>query len=417
MKKYLINFSLLYQNRNFGLVYIGQFVSFFGTLITGVAVPYQAYHLTHSILTVGILSLLQLIPLLFTALLGGVFADRYHRKLLLMITESLLALGCLALVINSFLSSIYLLFFISIFMSAVTGLHRPALDSLAQQLVDPKDYSEVSTLGSFKRNVSMIAGPAVGGVVIAAFGLVVTYFIDFLTFAFSLVTLLLMTEIPAPDRVAEGSTWSLLKSGFKHAFARQELLGTYIIDFVAMMFGMPMALFPAIAQAHGGASVLGLLYAAPAMGGLVVSLCSGWVKRVNRHGLAVALAAGCWGIAIVLFGLVKNIWIALFFLMLAGAFDAISVIFRSIMWNDIIPNEYRGRLASLAMISYLSGPKLGDTESGLIAASFGMSASIISGGVLCVFGVVIACFFLPKFIEYSQSPRNEAVDDGDLQLN
>ncbi len=399
---YIINLSIFRRNRNFTLLYIGQFVSFIGTMITGVALPYQIYTQTHSTLMVGLLSLVQLLPLLFTALIGGVFADRYHRRLLLLMAETVLAIGSLILAFNAHFASphIWIMFVVSSLMSAFNGLHRPALESMVQQIVKKEDYATVSSLSTFKGSVSMVGGPAIGGLIIANFGLVATYFVDVASFVISLTALLLMTHIPKPQSVRDDSTWTSLKQGFRYAFSRQELVGTYVIDFTAMIFGMPTALFPAIAQSFGGAKVLGILYSAPAVGALIVSLFSGWTQLVTRHGLAIAVAAGMWGVSIIFFGLASHFWVALIFLALAGAFDGISGIFRMTMWNQTIPNDLRGRLAGIEMISYLSGPRLGDTEAGLVAAAFGVTASIVSGGVLCVVGVAICCYFLPKFWRY-----------------
>lgn len=399
---YFINLSLLRKNRNYRLLYTGQFVSFIGTMITSVALPYQIYHETYSTLMVGLLSLFQLLPLLITALLGGVLADRHHRRKLLIIAESLLAIGCLLLAFNAYLtnSHVWAIFVIAVLMSGITGLHRPALTSITQQIVAAEDFAMSGALQTFMYSVCVILGPAMGGLIIAHFGLVNTFIIDFATFLFSLITALMMGSIPNPEITQELSTWSSLKQGFKYAFSSQELLGTYFVDFIAMIFGMPMALFPAIAHAYGGAKTLGFLYSAPAVGSLVVSFISGWTKHIKRHGVAIAWAAILWGVAIIFFGLAKNIWLALFFLSLAGAFDAISGIFRQVMWNEIIPDEFRGRLAGINMISYMSGPKLGDTEAGLVAAAFGITASIVSGGILCVVGVSIFCYFLPKFWQY-----------------
>jgi MFS family permease len=406
--KYFINFSLLYRNRNFGLLYLGQFTSFLGTVITGVALPYQIYHETHSTLMVGLLSLAQLLPLLLTALIGGVFADRYHRRTLLLIAEACLIVGCLLLAGNAFLATpkIWILFVVASFMSAINGLHRPALDSIIQQLVQKKDFPVVGSLITFKFSVGMIVGPAIGGLIISYFGLVTTFMVDFISFLISLAALLMMSRIPKPKPSYDASTWSALRQGFRYATSRQELVGTYLVDFVAMIFAMPMALFPAIAQFHGGAKILGLLYSAPAVGALFISLFSTWTKHIKRHGMAVALAAALWGVAIIFFGLTENLFLSLIFLALAGAFDAISGIFRSIIWNETIPNEFRGRLAGIEMISYLSGPKLGDTEAGLIAAAFGITTSIVSGGVLCVVGIAIACCMLPKFWHYRSREDN-----------
>lgn len=400
--QYLINLSLFKRNPNFTYLYIGQFVSFLGTMITSVALPYQIYTMTHSTFMVGILSLCQLVPLLFTALIGGVFADRYHRRMLLLFAETILMIGSLLLALNAQLAQpqIWAIFVIATFMSAFNGLHRPALDSIVQQIVAKEDFPTVGSLASLKGSICMIGGPALGGLLIASSGLVVTYIADVISFAISLIALLLMTHIPKPHARTDESTWVAMKSGFKYALSRQELIGTYVVDFVAMIFGMPTALFPAIAASFGGASVLGILYSAPAVGALVVSLFSGWTHKVKRHGMAIAISAALWGVAIIFFGLASNFWVAIFFLAFAGAFDAVSGIFRSVMWNQTIPNQLRGRMAGIEMISYLSGPKLGDTEAGLVASAFGVTFSIVSGGVLCVIGVVVCCYYLPKFWSY-----------------
>jgi MFS family permease len=397
-----INFSIFRRNANFTLLFIGQFASFLGTMITSVALPYQIYTETHSTLMVGLLSLVQLLPLLVTALIGGVFADRYHRRLLLLIAETILACGSLLLAWNAHLASahIWVIFVVASAMSAFNGLHRPALESMVQQIVDKHDFPTVGSLGTFKASVCMIAGPAFGGLLIAHYGVVVTYLVDVMTFFISLSVLFMMSHIPKPTGSKDETTLSSMKSGFRYAFSRQELIGSYCVDFIAMIFGMPTALFPAIAQQFGGAKALGLLYSAPAIGALVVSFLSGWAGQVKRHGMAIAVSAILWGVAIIFFGFSTHFGWALFFLALAGGFDAISGVFRSIMWNQTIPNELRGRLAGIEMISYLSGPKLGDTEAGLVAAAFGITVSVVSGGVLCVVGVGVCCYFLPKFWRY-----------------
>lgn len=401
--KTITDLSLFKRNRNFRYLYMGQFVSFIGTMITNsVALTYQIYHLTNSTLMVGLLSLAQLIPLLFTALMGGVMADRYHRRQLLIYAEITLSIACLILAYNASLAqpSILCIFIVGGFMSAMSGLHRPALESMVQQIVPKKDFPTVSSLASFKFNFCMILGPAIAGLLIAHFGLVPTFVLDFATFAFSLVMILLLRNIPKPEANRDESTWAALKSGVRYAKSRQELVGSYLIDFIAMIFGMPMALFPAIAESFGGVKTLGLLYSAPAVGALFMSFFTGWVANVHRHGVGISVSASLWGVAIILFGLASNLAWALFFLALAGAADAVSGIFRMTMWNQTIPNNYRGRLAGIEMISYLSGPKLGDTEAGLVAAAFGIPISIISGGVLCVVGVALSCLFLPKFWRY-----------------
>ncbi|WP_298627199.1 MFS transporter [uncultured Legionella sp.] len=399
---HLIDLSLLKRNRDYSLLYLGQFISFIGTMITFVALPYQIYHLTQSTLVVGLLSFTQLIPLLVTALVGGVFADRYNRRALLIISEILLAVGCCFLALNSYLNtpSIITIFIVSSLMSAITGLHRPAFDSITQQIVKPEDYKNVGALGSFKFSFCMIVGPAIAGLIIAQYGIVITYLIDFATFFISIINLSLMHHIPKPIKHKHPSIIASLKQGISFAFSRQELVGSYCVDFIAMIFAMPNALFPAIAQSYSGAKTLGLLYAAPAIGALIISFVSGWTARVTHDGKAIAIAAACWGAAIIGFGLSGSLWMAMMFLALSGAFDAISGIFRSNLWNNTIPPELRGRLAGIEMLSYLSGPRLGDTRAGLVAAWSGIGTALISGGVLCIIGVGLSCYALPKFWQY-----------------
>jgi hypothetical protein len=160
-----------------------------------------------------------------------------------------------------------------------------------------------------------------------------------------------------------------------------------------------MALFPASAESFE-ANTVGLLYAMPAVGSLVVRLTSGWTERLNRHGLTVTLAAVVWGAAIVGFGLSKNLWLALFFLAVAYGADTVSDIFRRTIWNQTIPDRLRGRLASIEMISYLTGPYLGNAEAGLVASLIGLSGSAVSGGMLCVIGSGVLALLLPGFIGY-----------------
>lgn len=410
-----VDFSLFRRNRNFTFLFVGQFVSYVGTAITSVALPYQIYSETHSTLMVGLLSLVQLLPLLVTALIGGVFADRHHRRYLLLSAESVLALGAVLLAWNAhaLTTHTWVLFLVAAIMSAFNGLHRPALDSLTQQIVKKADFPTVSAVSMFKFSVSMIGGPAIGGLLIAHFGLVTTYLIDFGSFLFSLLALFCMRGIPKPAGATDISTFSAIQQGFRYALSRQELMGTYVVDFVAMIFGMPSALFPAIAHTFGSVKMLGFLYAAPAVGALLVSVISGWMRQIRRHGVAIVVAASLWGVAIMVFGVFAHymqMWMALIFLALAGAFDAVSGIFRGVIWNETIPNHLRGRMSSIEMISYLSGPKMGDTEAGLVAAAFGVTASIISGGALCVVGVLMTAWCLPVFWKYESSLNEESTD-------
>ncbi len=407
---HFINFSLLRRNRNFGWLFAGQFVSMLGTAITNVVLPYQIYTLTHSTAMVGLLSFLQLLPLLVTALLGGVLADRFSRRSLLIRAEIFLSLGSLVLMLNTLQASpsIWLLFIVAPLMSGINGLHRPALESSVQQIVDVKDMSQVSVLSSLKYNVCTIGGSAFAGILLSIVGLTLTFLVDVCSFAFSLFCLLRI-NIPLLQRAEQtDSVWKSLKEGCRYALSRQELMGSYWVDFAAMIFGMPIALIPAIVANAHEPSMLGFFYAAPAVGALIMSCFSQWTTKIKRHGAAIAIAATIWGVCIALFGIFNHmLWLGLVFFALAGAADEVSAIFRTTLWNETIPTIYRGRLAGIEMISYLSGPKLGDAEAGFVASCFGVSFSIVSGGVLCVAGVALCCFLMPKFWSYRSSVKQD----------
>jgi MFS family permease len=390
-----------FRHRDFRWLYSAQFVSFLGTMATHVALPYQVFRLTHSPLAVGLLGLAELLPLLVTAFWGGALADTTDRRRLILWSHVGLAAGTAFLAVNALRGSppVWTLFVAAALLSGLSGLQRPSLESLTQRLVGREDMPAASALSSFRGSVGMIGGPAIAGMLIAYTGLASTYALDFATYAFSFFAIQKLRPIPA-EATSDRPTLFAIFDGFRYAAGRQELVGTYVVDFLAMVFGMPMALFPALADRLGGATALGPLYAAPAVGALVASVTARWAARVHRHGLAVAVAATGWGIAIIAFGLCDRLFPALFFLAVAGWADGISGIFRSTMWNQTIPTALRGRLVGIEMVSYMSGPQLGNVEAGMVAAAFGIRTSVVSGGVLCVVGVIAAGMLLPRFVRY-----------------
>jgi MFS family permease len=399
------------RHRDFRLLYAAQFVSFLGSMITYVALPWQMYRLTHSSLAVGLLGLAELVPLLATAFVGGALADSVDRRRMVIFTEVGLLGGCGLLMANAALArpSVALLYVAAALMSALNGLQRPSLDALTPRIVPRDEIPAAAALSSLRGSVGMIAGPALGGLLLGAFGPVSAFGFDGLTYLASLAFFLALRAVPPPE-AAEGVSLRGIAEGFRYARSRQELIGTYVVDFVAMIFGMPLALFPALSEGLGGPSVLGALYAAPAVGALVASLTSRWTPRVHRHGLAVMLAAAVWGMAIVAFGFSKGLRASLFFLAFAGGADAVSAIFRSTMWHQTIPDSLRGRLAGIEMVSYMSGPLLGHVEAGAVAAAFGVQASVVSGGVLCVVGVLVCGLVLPRFVKYDARAFRAAVE-------
>jgi len=401
-----LNLAPLRKHRDYRLLYTGQLVSMFGSMITYVAVPYQVFELTHSSFLVGMLGASQLIPLLLFALWGGAYADAMDRRKLLVVSEIVMTAGSLALAINGMLahSSVVLIFAISAMMSACNGFHRPALDAMTPRLVDREDLTAVSALNFFRFSISAIGGPALGGVCMAALGYPLTYMIDVLSFLVSLISLAAIRRMPPSDRASRPGIQSIVE-GLKYALGRPELIGTYVVDMVAMTFAMPMALFPSMAVAWGGAKAAGWLYSAMSFGSLFTTIFSGWTSKVNRHGAAVVIAAASWALAIVFVGFSSSLPLAVVCLAMAGAADSVSGVFRGTIWNETIPSDLRGRLAGVEMISYLSGPLLGNARAGWVASISSNTTSIVSGGVICFVGVLLCIPFLPAFWNYHAGRR------------
>jgi len=409
VKSLAMDLTPLRRHRDFRLLTAGQLVSFSGTMVTEVAVAFQVFALTHSTFTVGLLGAVELVPLLIMGLAGGLFADARDRRRMVLGSEAAFAVMSLVLLLNALQGhgSVALIFVLTAVRAGLFGLQRPSLDALLPRLVDPDELPAAGAIQTLRGTVGMVGGPALGGVLIAAAGLPAAYLLDFVSFGFSLLMLYGMGAAPPPAD-AEAPSLRRLGEGLRYAWSRQELVGTYAVDIVAMFFGMPTALFPAIAARLGGPAVLGLLYAAPAMGSVVIGLTSGWTRAVRRHGMAVVFAATAWGLAIIAFGFASSTLVAVVMLAVAGAGDSVSGIFRQAIWNQTIPDRLRGRLAGIELVSYTSGPALGSIESGGVAGIFGVQASVVSGGILCVLGVAVVTALLPRFRAYDRQTFKES---------
>ena len=406
MREALVDVTPL-RHRDFRLLFIGRGITFLGAMVTFVAVPFQVFEITHSSFAVGMVGLVEAVPLVVAAVVGGAIADARDRRRQVWITELGLMACSGGLLANAalrhpHLATIYLL---AAVMAALEGLQRPALEAMVPRLVPREDLKAAGALGALRMTIGMIAGPAIGGALVATVGLRGAYAFDLATFTFSLVALALMRAVPPPGD-AEPASLRRIVEGFRYARSRPELIGTYLVDINAMFFGMPEALFPALAVKFGGAGALGWIYAAPAVGSLVATAASGWTRRVHRYGLAVLCAATAWGLAIIAFGLAHNLWIALLLLASAGGADMVSGIFRMALWNETIPDALRGRLAGIEQVSYSIGPALGNVESGSVASVFSVQTSIVSGGILCVLGSIVLGVALPRFRRYDA--RNAA---------
>jgi MFS family permease len=257
----------------------------------------------------------------------------------------------------------------------------------------------VSALNSIRHNIAYIAGPGLAGWIAVKYGAAVAFGLDAASYLAAIAALLAMRQKVFQSGEEGAITWHTLAEGWHYALERKDLLGTYLIDMNAMFFGMPNALFPAFGAIFGEQNV-GWLYSAGPVGALLCSVTSGWAKHIVHHGQAIAWAAGLWGVAIIGFGFSQNLWLALFFLACAGAADMVSGIFRGTLWNQTIPTRLRGRTAAIEMVSYLSGPYLGNAEAGFAARLLGLGPSVVVGGVLTVVGSVAITWALPAFRKY-----------------
>ncbi|MBS0445156.1 MAG: MFS transporter [Proteobacteria bacterium] len=394
----------LRRNAAFRDLFASQFISALGTMVSYVAVPWQVYELTHSNAQVGLLGLVQLAPVVVCGLLGGAVADRIDRKRLLIASEALMALCLVGLLINATLAApgvlaVYLLVAV---LQGASGFHRPALEALTQKLARPDEYAAVSALASVRGTVGMVAGPALAGVLLARWGAVGAYLFDTCTFV---AALYFISRIPRADVAMDAQAdrphlLSDLAEGMRFAWARPALMGTYLIDIVAMAFAFPVALFPAMAAADGRTEAVGWLLSAMSVGALVIGLFSGWTGKVSRHGRAVVIAAAVWALGIVALGFAPNLMLSLACLAVAGAADMVSGVFRGTIWNQTIPNDLRGRLAGIEMISYLTGPLIGNARAGFMADAWSVPVAIWAGGLICLVAIVATGWSLPRFWRY-----------------
>ena len=401
VKAVALDITPLTTSRDFRLLFIGQAFSYFGSMMRFAILPWQVYELTNSSFAVGMLGLVEFVPMFFTAFIGGALADYIDRKRLIWLTETGMALTAGILIFNSLLPQprVWIIYVVAALFAGLNGLQRPAREAIVPRIVPPEQMTAVAALNSLRFSFGMIVGASFGGIIAVKFGTALAYSIDCITFVISLITILMIRATPPPPD-ADRPSWQSIKEGLRYAKSRQELMGTYLIDLNAMFFGMPMALFPAIAVSYGKPESVGFLYAAPAVGTFFISLFSRMFGRVNRHGLAITISAGIWGVAIIIFGFSNSLWVGLFFLAIAGAADAVSGLYRMTVWNQSIPDHLRGRLAGIEMISYMTGPYLGNAEAGIVATIFNLRTSIVSGGVLCVAGTLALAVVLPKFLRY-----------------
>lgn len=384
------------RHRDYRLLNIGQLISGLGSQLTTVALAYQIYHLTGSVLAVGMVALTQLFPLLVTSSIGGALADAHDRRTVARLVTYAQAATSTMLAVNASLARphVWVLYVAAALSAALRGLLGPSLEAMTPRLVPRDEIAASSAIRWLRLNTAMVAGPALGGVLISTIGTSLTYTVDVASFAASIIAFSMMKPIPPSSGKARLGLRTI-GDGWLYARRRPDLVGSYLVDIVAMFFGMPQSLFPAIAERLGGARSLGFLYSGLALGAFVATATSGWTSSVKRYGRAIVLAALGWGVAIVPFGYTSRLPVAVACLAVAGLLDMYSALFRASLWNQTIPDEYRGRLAGIEQLSYSVGPMLGNVEAGVVASLTDLRTSIVSGGVLCVAGVAALAIVFP----------------------
>ena len=380
-----LNTDPLRTNKNFRHLWLSGVVTGLGSFATYISMPYQIADITGSYVAVGLLGVTEVLPIIVFGLWGGVVADRFDRRNVVVVTEVIMLLLTGVLLVNALTPDpqVWVIYLVSALFAATDGIQRPSLDAMLPRVVKPEELPAASALRSLRGNIAHIAGPALGGILIAIGGVELAYSFDMVSFVASVYLLMRVVRLPSQREVFEKPLQEL-KLAFSYLRTRRDIIGTYAADTIAMICTFPFALFPFIVDEYNAPWALGFLYSSLAVGSLMATATSGWTTRVHRHGKAVLFSAGAWGIAICAAGFVKNIWWVLFFLVLAGAADMLSGLFRSLIWDLTIPDELRGRMAGIELLSYGVGPQVGQVRSTLTARFTSIQTSLIVGGAVCV---------------------------------
>jgi MFS family permease len=392
----------LREHRDFRLLWYGQLISETGHQMTRLAIWIQIYALTRSAAALGLVGLIELVFLMASTVFGGSLVDRYDRRQLLLLTQVAFAGASGLLLLNALGASppVWVVYLGAGLAAAISGIASPTMTAMVPRLVPHDQLPNALALNQVMWNATMIVGPAVGGVIIGLTGVQWAYAIDVATYGATITAALMMRPMPPAEGSKNVSGMAAIKEGFAYLKGRPVLQSTFIVDLIAMIFGMPRVLFPVLAvqEFNGGAAIVGIMASALAVGAVLGALTTGWVGRIRRQGLAVLIAVGIWGACIVGFGLAAgSLWLALLFLAVAGGADVISAVFRGSILQLSVPDRLRGRLSAIHILVVTGGPRLGDFESGIVAVLFTPVASVLIGGLACIAGVIGLGAAVPQF--------------------
>ncbi|HEX8843807.1 MAG TPA: MFS transporter [Pyrinomonadaceae bacterium] len=402
------------KHRDFRLMWLGQIVSVTGSQMQLVAINWHVYLLTKSPLALGVVGLVRVVPIILCSLLGGVVADAFDRKRLILITQvvMLLSAAALALVTASGMQSVWPIYALTAISSAAIAFDNPARNALMPLLVPAEVFTNAVSLGLMALHVSMIVGPALAGLLLSDLGPALVYALNAISFLAVIVAVMLIRasgRIEAGENETRRVSLGALREGLSFVWRTPIIVQTMTLDFVATFFASATALLPIFAAEilHVGAGGLGMLAAAPAVGSVLAAFGMARLGAVRRQGATVLASIAVYGAATIVFGLSKIFWLSLVMLALLGAADTVSTVLRQTIRQLVTPNHLRGRMTSVNMIFFMGGPQLGEFEAGVMARFLGAPLSVVTGGIGCLLAVVAAAKTATNLLNYGADSEKQ----------
>ncbi len=414
-KRLLADITPLRESAAFRRLWAGTTLSSVGSALTAFAVVLQVYDLTRSPFAVGLIGVAQVVPTLVAGLLGGPVTDAVDRRKLVLVTSSGLAAVSAALAAAAFagLGLVWLLYALVAVQAGLGAVDRPARAAFVPSLLPASQQAAGLALNRLSFQVMLTAGPALAGLITAVphLGLPACYLIDAVSFAAALYGVARLPAMPPHGGAARPSPRAVAE-GIAFIRRSQVIAGAFLADLNATVFGLPVALFPAInAERFGGdPRTLGLFTTAIGVGGLASAALSGPVGRVSRQGRAMLAAVAVWGAAFAGFAVAPGLWLTLGLLAVAGAADTFTVVFRGAIVTALSPDQLRGRVMAADYVIGAGGGQLGNLEAGALGSLTSPTVSALAGGLATIAGAIVIALALPAFTRYRRPPYQPAPD-------
>jgi MFS family permease len=400
----------------FRRLWLSTAVTSLGSQLTAVAVPKQVFDLTGSSGFVGLTGAVALVPLLVFGLWGGAIADMMDRRKLLLITNSGVALSSALLWAQAAMDvdSVWVVLVLLGLQQSFFAVNMPTRSAAIARLVPAELMPSAMALNSTVFTFGSVLGPLFAGALLPVLGLSTLYLLDSVALVLTLYSVWRLPPLPPLSGASRRAGLRDITDGFRYLAGRKILLASFLVDIIAMVAGMPRALFPEMAERtfgdpHGGGVALGWLYAAIPLGAFLCGLSSGWLARINRHGAGVIISVIVWGAAVAGFGLTSSLWLAVVFLAIAGAADMVSAVYRSSILQAAAPDEMRGRMQGVFTVVVAGGPRLADLTHGWTGAVAGTTVASAGGGMLVIVLTLVAVVMLPSFWLYRANAKHEEV--------